>query len=105
MYIVVKKVVRPNTGIEFISVLHESIDPQVRQHFVDTYKTPGKCLNVNLNYSTNRLELTSTMYWNSKNSYLEFMQDPILQTGLFNVMHSYMNENGMQYIVFSETET
>jgi hypothetical protein len=104
MYTLTRKVTRPNTALEFRNMLHESVSAEVRQHWVTTYKDPGKCLFVNTEMSETGLEMITTMFWDSKDSWNEYQNDPILQTGLFVPIHAYQDENGFTRELVSEEE-
>lgn len=104
MYIIIRKVTRPNTSLEFRNMLHESVAPETRQHWVETYKVTGKCVLVDAVLSENQLEMNTTMIWDSKDSWDEYQADPILVAGLFTPIHAYQDENGFTRSLVSEEE-
>lgn len=104
MYIITRKVTRPNTSLEFRNMLHESVTTEVRKHWVDSYKTTGKCIIVNSTLSPDSLEMTTTMIWDSKDSWNEYQADPVMLEGLFNPIHTYQDENGFIRELVSEEE-
>lgn len=103
MYINTRKVTRPNTSLEFKNMLHESVTSDVRTHWVNTYKDI-KCIMVDSKMSSDGLEMTTTMIWDSKDSWTEYQNDPILLAGLFNPIHTYQDENGFTRELVSEEE-
>lgn len=104
MYIITRKVTRPNLSLEFRNMLHESISPEIKKHWVDNYKTTNKCLIVNAEISDNQLEMTTTMVWDNKASWDEYQADPVFVAGLFGPIHAYQDENGFTRELVSEEE-
>lgn len=103
MYIVTRKVTRPNTSLEFRNMLHESVTNYVRAYWISTYKNT-KCVLVDSSLSSDGLEMTTTMIWDSKDSWDEYQNDPVLLEGLFNPIHAYQDENGFTRELVSEEE-
>ena len=104
MYTITRKVTRPNISLEFRNMLHESVSLETRQHWVDNYKTTNKCLIVNTELSSNELEMITTMFWDSKESWDQYQADPVLIAGLFNPIHAYQDENGFTREFVSDEE-
>ena len=103
MYIIKRKVSRPNTTLEFRNMLHESVTSEVRSHWVTNYKD-SKCMFVTSEISSNGLEMNTTMMWDSKDSWNEYQNDPVFLDGLFNPIHTYQDENGFSRELVSEEE-
>jgi len=103
MYIIKRKVKRPNTSLEFRNMLHGSVTIEVRTHWVTNYKDT-KCILVDTALSSDGLEMSTTMIWDSKDSWNEYQNDPIFLAGLFNPIHTYQDENGFTRELVSEEE-
>jgi hypothetical protein len=54
--------------------------------------------------SSNGLEMSTTMMWDSKDSWNEYQNDPVFLAGLFNPIHTYQDENGFTRELVSEEE-
>ena len=74
MYTIKRKVKRPNTSLEFRNMLHESVTIEVRTHWVTNYKDT-KCMLVDTELSSDGLEMSTTMIWDSKDSWNEYQND------------------------------
>ena len=104
MYTIIRKVTRPNISLEFRNMLHESVSLETRKHFSDNYKITNKCLIVNTELSSNQLEMTTTMVWDSKESWDQYQADSVLIAGLFTPIHAYQDENGLSREFISDEE-
>jgi hypothetical protein len=104
MYTITRKVTRPNLSLEFRNMLHESISPEIKKHWVDNYKNTSKCLIVNTELSSNQLEMITTMFWDTKASWDEYQADPVFVNGLFTPIHTYQDENGFTREFVSDEE-
>jgi len=104
MYIITRKVTRPNISLEFRNMLHESIPPEIKTHWVNFYKNTNKCLNVATELSENQLEMSTTMIWDTKESWDAYQADPVFVAGLFTPIHTYQDENGFTRELVSEQE-
>jgi hypothetical protein len=92
MYIITRKVSRPNLMLEFRDILHPSIDVKVRDHWVTNYKG-SKCILVESSLSLNELDKTTTMIWDSKESWDEYLNDSVFINGLFEPIQTYRKNN------------
>lgn len=104
MYTITQKITRPDESVEFINMTHENISIEVRQYWMTTYKITNKCIFVNVELSANKLERVVTMLWDSKDSWLEYQNDPIMDEGLFKYMRLQREENGFIKELVSEEE-
>jgi hypothetical protein len=102
MYIVKGKITRPNTNIAFYLISDELVPSTVQDYWIQNYKDTGKCIHVDVTNSPDELELDTTQYWDSAQSYQEYLNDPFLVTELFAVRDTYRMQNGSTAIVISE---
>jgi hypothetical protein len=102
MYKNTRKVIRPNTSVEFRNMIHESVSNNVRDHWTANYKNTSKCVSVESEVSANGLEMTTVTIWDSKDSWDQYQSDPIFAEGLFGPIHAYQDENGFTKELVSE---
>ena len=102
MYKNTRKVIKPNTLVEFRNMLHPTISQEIRDYWFNNYKNTGKCLNVVSELSDNQLEMTTTTTWDSKDSWDQYQADTIFIIGLFDPIHTYQDQNGLIRELVSE---
>jgi hypothetical protein len=71
---------------------------------VNFYKNTNKCLNVATELSENQLEMSTTMIWDTKESWDAYQADPVFVAGLFTQIHTYQDENVFTRELVSEQE-
>jgi hypothetical protein len=104
MYTITQKFTRPNESVEFITMTHETISSEIREYWMTNYKITNKCIFVNSELSENKLERVVTMLWDSKASWHQYQNDPIIDAGLFIHMRKQREENGFTKELVSEEE-
>ena len=102
MYLITQKFTRPNESVEFITMVHESISDEIKNYWMANYRDTNKCMSVTISDTT--LEKVVTMLWDSKASFQEFQNDPIIDAGLFIHMRRQREENGFTKEIVSEEE-
>lgn len=102
MYLVTGKISRPNTSCSFYTIADPIVPDSVRLHWQENFKNTGKCIFIETIMSPDQLELQTMQYWADEASYIDYKNDPVLTTDLFNVRNAYWAENGMTGVILSE---
>lgn len=105
MYTVTAKIVRPTTTVSFYIMTDDMVSNEVKAYWVETYKSTGKCLNVDVTESANQLEMINIIYWKDHDSYMEYKNDPFLNQQLFTPRNGYYSDHGITYTIISEDAT
>mgnify|MGYP000132306783 CR=1 FL=1 len=83
MFKVVKIQTRPNTSVPFWQGRNDpALTDEFRNYFYENYVLTGKFISVNPEVSSDGLELTNTMIWNSEADWQSMLADPVVQEGL-----------------------
>lgn len=77
MYQVIKKIVRPDETVEF-PFLPAIADPAHLTHLNVNYEQTGKNIFREAEQGATPLERIITMFWDTKESYDEYMADPVI---------------------------
>lgn len=102
MYVVTGKITRQNVSDAFYTIADDITPSEIKQHWVNTYKTTGKCTHIEVTVSQNQLELETVQLWQDQASYEEYKNDPILINGLFSIRDAYWAAHGITGVVVSE---
>lgn len=95
MYHVVKKQTRPSTEIEFYTMDNRNlVSSTIGRYYYDTYKKTGKCLMSQRQLSEDGLVENGILLWESKDAYLEFLNDPALAQHIID-RDTYNTANGI----------
>jgi hypothetical protein len=81
MLLVTRTQTRPSTDTPFLTIYSPDVAPELRKHFITTYKETGKVLHAAIEESTDGLVSTSTMLWDSAESYNEYRNDQVINDG------------------------
>lgn len=88
---------RPNTDISFFDPMKSSdVLPEVMRHYVHTYRNSGKIISSESKLSDDLLTLTTTMVWDKRDSFLDYMCDPIIDDGLMQYSRKHNKSNNIK---------
>ena len=102
MYIVTGKITKQNLEDSFYTIADPITPPEIKLHWVTTYKETNKCVLISVNISSNELELETTQVWQDQASYEEYKNDTVFVTGLFTPREAYWKEHGITGVIVSE---
>jgi hypothetical protein len=105
MFQVIRKQTRPSTNVNFFAQANNPhITDSFKEYWVQTYSLTDKCVYIDAQVSDDRLELTVTMIWDSRESIQQMLDDPRCIAELLEVKAAYLQENNIQEILVESTE-
>jgi len=87
-----RKQVRPNKEVEFFT---GEKYPDYVEHFIEKYVKPGKFLYSEKEFFNDELEVIITTIWDSKETLLEFKNDPVVMETLLKEKEKYIKDTGI----------
>lgn len=104
MYQISKRQTRLSTDVEFFNMNTKQLVPEeTRLYFYETYKATGKCLYASRTLSDDGLTENLMFIWESKDVYLESLNDPVL-ANTYAEQAAYNTANGILKETLSEEE-
>ena len=83
MFTLVRKQIRPNIEVEFFNASKcSAVTLEVKDYLDNQYKRTGKMISSDTVFTENGLESITTIVWDSRDSFLEYLCDPIIADGL-----------------------
>lgn len=105
MFVQIKTHTRTSTDTNFFDFQNSDlITEEYRDYWRTNYIITGKCLFVQNELSEDRLVLTSTMMWNTRQDYDNFITDQYIVSGWLNKFVDYNSANNITFEVVSEEE-
>jgi hypothetical protein len=105
MWQIIRKQVRPNTDVNFFSqATNPNVSDSFKEYWVQTYSITDKSIYIGAEVSDDRLELTITMIWDSRESVDQMLNDPRCITELLEVKKAYLLENNIEEILIESSE-
>ena len=107
MYQIIKKLIRPNTDIPFYFELPPTdLIINFYEYFKNNYINTGKLQKTTRDYSSDKLTVIQTQYWDCRESVLMSTMDNICYDNLLIVM-KYNEQNGIksEFIGIVQTST
>jgi len=102
MYIVTGKITRQNLEDSFHTIADPIVSDDIRLYWIQEYKETGKCIHVNVTMSDDQLELETVQMWSDQQSYLDYKNDAILNSGLFSIRDVYWASRGITGVIVNE---
>lgn len=88
-----RKQIRPNKLVEFFTGENY---PKYTEHFIEKYVKSGKFLYSEKEFSDDELEVIVTTIWDSKETLLEFKNDPVVIETLLKEKEKYIKDTGIK---------
>lgn len=100
MFQVIRKQTRSSTATPFFQVKGSESSPSslpesVLNYIVETYVFTGKLLNSDSSVSSDGLELTINVFWNTEEDHNIFKNDSFIVENFINVEEQYLANNGI----------
>ena len=92
MIVLKKRQIRPSKDVDFFT---GEKYPEYLKHFAEKYVKPGRFLYSEKEFFNDELEVIITSVWDSRETLLEFKNDPVVIETLIKEKDKYLAETGI----------